>query len=36
MKTNFFDQLDGGWDEVIADTYKDTINKIILKTNDYK
>ena len=23
MKQNFFDQLDGGWGEIIADTYKD-------------
>ena len=35
MKQNFFDHLDGGWGDLIADTYKDTINKTILKTNDY-
>lgn len=35
MKQNFFDHLDGGWGDLIADTYRDTINKTILKTNDY-
>lgn len=23
MKQNFFDELDGGWGDIIADTYKD-------------
>ena len=30
MKQNFFDQLDGGWGDVISDTYKD-YNKITYK-----
>ena len=30
MKQNFFDQLDGGWGDVIANTYKDA-NKITYK-----
>ena len=30
MKQNFFDQLDGGWGDVIANTYKD-YNKITYK-----
>ena len=31
MKQTFFDHLDGGWGDVIADTYKDASNIIILK-----
>ena len=30
IKQNFFDQLDGGWDEVIADTYKEAMGDNIL------
>ena len=36
MKQNFFDQLDGGWGEIIADTYKKTINSYTLEFTDGK
>ena len=35
-KQNFFDQLDGGWGEIIADTYKKTINSYTLEFTDGK
>ena len=33
MKQNFFDQLDGGWDDIIADTYKEANKPYILNIN---
>ena len=35
-KQNFFDQLDGGWGDLIADTYKKTINSYTLEFTDGK
>ena len=36
MKQNFFDNLDGGWGDLIADTYKKTINSYTLEFTDGK
>ena len=30
MKQNFFDQLDGGWGDLIADTYKKTNEPLLV------
>ena len=35
-KQNFFDQLDGGWGDIIADTYKKAINSYTLEFTDGK
>ena len=35
-KQNFFDQLDGGWGDLIADTYKKAINSYTLEFTDGK
>ena len=35
MKQNFFDQLDGGWGEVIANTYEKYNNNLIYSCGDY-
>ena len=35
-KQNFLDQLDGGWGDLIADTYKKTINSYTLEFTDGK
>ena len=36
MKQNFFDHLDGGWGDLIADTYKKAINSYTLEFTDGK
>lgn len=36
MKQNFFDHLDGGWGDLIADTYKKTINSYTLEFTEGK
>ena len=35
-KQNFFDHLDGGWEDLIADTYKKTINSYTLEFTEGK
>ena len=36
MKQNFFDQLDGGWGDLIADTYKEYNKQSLLFNLTFK